>query len=115
MTKAEKLAAERKATEMVAWSKTQWAAFNRTFAAQETVTSLHAIDREAYKAYMINAGIGVTESAGGHYAVVTKKTGQSYVDYAGMLTELAEMGVDTDALIRKYTKRRANTKAFSFK
>lgn len=115
MTKAEKATAAKKAVEMTAWTGKQWAAFHRQYAAQETVGSLHEIDREAYKQYMVNAGLTTTEAAGGHYAMLNQKAGASYVDYTGMLEKLKGMGIDTDALVKEFTKKRADTLAFSFK
>ena len=115
MTKAEMNAAASKAVEMATWGTREWAAFNRQYAAQETITGLHAIDREAYKAYMVNAGLAMTEPAGGHYATVTHKRGAAYVDYKAMMVKLAAMGIDVDALETEFAKRRPDTDAFSFK
>lgn len=115
MTKAEKATAAVKAQEMRSWSKPQWAAFNRTYSAQETVASLHEIDREAYKGYMVDAGLSTTEAAGGHYAILTTKTGAMRLDQKGLFAELREMGVDIDALVEKHTHKSPDTQAFSFK
>lgn len=116
MTKAEKAQATKKAVEMASWTKTQWAAFNRQYAAAETVTALHAVDKEAYKTYMMNAALAMTEEAGGHYGVLNTKRGAAYIDYVSMAADFAAMaGVSIEDLEAKYAKRRADTQAFSFK
>lgn len=115
MTKAEKAAAAAKAQEMRSWSRAQWATFNRTYSAQETIVSLHEIDREAYKGYMMNEGLVTTEAAGGHYAILTTKTGAARLDQKALFAELRDMGVDIDTLVEKHTHKSPDTQAFSFK
>lgn len=115
MTKAEKAAAATKSQEMKSWSKPQWAAFNRTYSAQETIVSLHEIDREAYKGYMVSCGLSTTEAAGGHYAILSTKTGAMRLDQKALFAELRELGVNIDALVEKHTHKTPDVKAFSFK
>lgn len=115
MTKAEKMTAAIKAQEMRSWSRAQWAAFNRTYSAQETIASLHEIDREAYKGYMVDTGLSTTEAAGGHYAILTTKSGAMRLDQKALFEELRSMGVDIDALVERHTHKSADTVAFSFK
>lgn len=115
MTKAEKALALQQAQDMVTWTGKKWATFNRNFAADLTVVARLEINKMAYKAYMEAQSLAITKLCGGHYAQLTEKAGASYVDYAELFAELRTMGIDTDALTAKHTKRRAPTLAFIFK
>lgn len=114
MTKTEKALAEKMAAEMIEYTKKQWAAFNRTFAASVAVASKLEIQKAAYKLFLESTEDKMLD-AGGHVAQVSVKAGASYVDYAALLEELAEQGIDTNSLVKRHTKRRAETMAFSFK
>lgn len=114
MTKTEKMQAGKLAVEMVEYTKKQWAAFNRSFSASLAIASKLEIQKAAYKMFLEGTDDKLLE-AGGHTAQVTVKAGASYVDYAALLGELAEQGIDTDSLVKRHTKRRAETMAFSFK
>lgn len=114
MTKAEVTTAMDKAEDMKAWKLKDWASFNRTYAAHTVTVRIHEIDTLAYKTYMTAKGLNKTEAAGGHYATLSPKKGSPYLDTEGLYGELREMGVDIDALVTKYTRRREDTLTFKF-
>lgn len=114
MTKTEKIAAERLATEMDKYNKKQWATFNRLFSSSVAIAAKLEIQKAAYKIYLTTTTEKMVE-AGGHTAQVTEKAGASYIDYTAMLVELAEQGINTEELIKRHTKRKPGVIAFSFK
>lgn len=119
MTKGDKLTAARKAKDMETWKGKDWKAFNKGYAAHVLNAAQREVEKEAYKIFMEKKGWvttrGTIAETEGHVAELSMKEGATYVDYDGLLTELKGMGIDTDALKAKYTKRRAPTLAFTFK
>lgn len=114
MTKTEKAVAEKLAVEMKGYDKKKWAAFNRSFSASMAVASKLEVQKMAYKLFLSGTEDKLME-AGGYTAQVTPKAGASYVDYAELLAELEEQGINTTALVNRHTKRRAGTSEFKFK
>lgn len=114
MTRTEKAFAEKMSVEMANYTKKQWATFNKTYASHVAIASKLEIHKMAYKLFLEETEDKLLE-AGGHKAQVTTRAGGSYVDYAGLLAELEEQGIDTQELIKRHTKHKPEQVVFTFK
>lgn len=115
LSKAAQAMADSMRKAMEGWKPKDWAALNKRMAAEKAGAEAYEWHRAAYIAYLQEHGMTYSDKAGGYQAILTQKTGASYVDYTSLLEELKEEGYDTDDLVSRHTHKRSDTVQFNIK